>query len=108
MMKMYIKTNPEISFIKFIKLVTPVASFKSLTGKEYLVTSLNDYTMQLVRKSSGTPWSMDLEQVLKAYQELTEFKTENFRSYVPRTHSPALGLLLHLELLQPHSSRLIK
>ncbi|RZJ56295.1 MAG: hypothetical protein EOO44_00055 [Flavobacterium sp.] len=45
-------------------------------------------------RQRGEEWTMDLEKVLTAYKELIDFRTENFRSYVPRTHSPALGLLL--------------
>jgi hypothetical protein len=42
---------------------------------------------------------MDLLKVYEAYHELDHFDTEAFRAYVPRRHSPARGLLLHLELL---------
>ena len=96
---MYKKTKPEISFLEFIKLVGPVANFNSLEGEEYVVTKLQGSVIHFIRKSSGKPWDMDLRDVLRAYKELKEFKTENFRPYVPLTHSPALGLLLHLGLL---------
>lgn len=96
---MYKKTNPEISFIEFIKLVGPIANFNSLEGEEYIVTKLHGSVMHFIRKSSTKPWEMDLKDVLRAYKELKEFKTENFNPYVPLTHSPALGLLLHLKIL---------
>ncbi len=43
---------------------------------------------------------MDLKDVYQAYIELTDFKTTNFKPYVPRRQSPALGLLLSLKLLK--------
>jgi len=99
-MTMYKKINPTISFIEFIKLVGPVAFFNSLEGAEYVVQNLKEHTMHFIRKSSGEKWSMDLKEVYRAYIELTDFRTENFRPYVPLTHSPALGLLLYLDLLK--------
>ena len=96
---MYKKTNPEITFIEFIKLVGPVAHFNSLEGEEYVVTKLQGSIMLFVRTLTGKPDDMELRSVLQAYKELKEFQTENFKPYVPFTHSPALGLLLHLKLL---------
>lgn len=95
----YIKTKPTISYEEFYRIAKPIKHFKSLTGKEYEVKSLVGDVMKFLRVSTGEIWSMDLKGVHLAYTELTEFKTLNFKSYVPRTHSPALGLLLHLGLL---------
>jgi len=81
-------------------MVLPVINFKSLTGKEYDVKLLDADEMKFVRVSTGEKWSMNLKGVHQAYLELTDFKTANFKTYVPRTHSPALGLLLHLGLLK--------
>ncbi|WP_286897633.1 MULTISPECIES: hypothetical protein [Sphingobacterium] len=94
------KTNPTIKYDKFYNLTKSVEFFKSLTGKEYGVKSLDANEMKFVRVSTGEKWSMNLKGVHQAYLELTDFKTVNFKPYVPRTHSPALGLLLHLGLLK--------
>jgi hypothetical protein len=96
---MYQKTRPNISFIEFILLTGPVVSFNSIEGNEYVVKKLENTTMHFVRTSTDKSWKMDLRQVHKAYLELKDFKTEHFKPYVPLTHSPALGLLLHLKLL---------
>lgn len=96
---MYKKSKPNISFIEFIQLVSPVAYFNSLEGNEYEVKKLQGSTMVFERKSTNEIWDMDLKEVHKAYLELKEFKTKNFDNYVPRRHSPALGLLLHIKLL---------
>ncbi|MCK0190453.1 hypothetical protein [Arenibacter sp. F20364] len=96
---MYTKTKPNISFIEFIQLAGPVVSFNSLEGYEYVVKKLNGSTMHFIRTSTGALWDMDLKQVHKAYLELKDFKTKSFEKYVPRRHSPALGLLFHLKLL---------
>ncbi|MEN5378776.1 hypothetical protein [Sphingobacterium kitahiroshimense] len=95
----YTKTNPTIAYEEFYKIAKPVKHFKSLTGKEYDVQSVIGDEMKFLRVSTGEIWPMDLKGVHLAYCELTDFKTVNFKSYVPRTHSPALGLLLHLGLL---------
>ena len=101
---MYSKTNPTINFAEFIKAILQITNFKSLRGREYKVISVEDGVMNFIRLSSGKKWSMNLEKLLVAYKELKEFKTEAFRPYVPRTHSPALGLLLHLDLLKKYET----
>lgn len=82
-----------------MQLVGPVVSFNSLEGYEYVVQKLEGCKMVFKRQSTEEIWDMDLRQVHKAYLELKDFKTVNFKPYVPLTHSPALGLLLHLKLL---------
>jgi hypothetical protein len=96
---MYTKTKPNLTFIEFIQSVGPVANFNSLEGHEYVVKKLQGSTMYFIRTSTDELWDMDLKQVHKSYLELKDFKTKNFEKYVPRRHSPALGLLLHLKLL---------
>lgn len=95
----YTKTKPAISFEEFYKIAKPVKHFKSLNGKAYDVQSVIDHKMKFLRVSTGEIWTMDLKGVHQAYCELTDFKTINFKPYLTRTHSPALGLLLHLGLL---------
>jgi hypothetical protein len=65
-----------------------------------VVKELNGNTMIFERKTTGEIWNMDLKKVHQAYKELKDFKTKNFAPYVPRRHSPALGLLLHVGLLE--------
>ncbi len=65
-----------------------------------MIKGWNDTIMSFQRLSSNVIWKMDLKGVYQAYQELNDYKTINFKPYVPRTHSPALGLLIHLKLLK--------
>ena len=95
----YKKTQPAISYQDFFNLVSSLKSFKSLRGNLYEELSIDGSVMSFVRRTTGERWKMDLKGVHKAYLELNDFKTANFKPYVPRTHSPALGLLLHLRLL---------
>ena len=48
---------------------------------------------------SDQEWMMNLEEVYRAYGELDDFATVNCKPYIPITHSPARGLLIHLGLL---------
>lgn len=97
---MYIKTDPKINLEDFLAMVRPVRRFNSLKGKGYKVVTIDGSLMRLVREATGIEWPMDLTGVHREYLELTDFKTINFGPYVPRRHSPALGLLLHLGLLK--------
>lgn len=49
---------------------------------------------------SDLEWSMNLEEVYRAYKELDDFAAINFKLYVPITYSPACGLLIRLGLLE--------
>lgn len=94
-----IKTTPTIEFKQFLYLVKGLKEFRSKTGNLYTVVSLNDSLLTFIRESSGAEWSMDLNKLYQAYMELTEFRTINFKPYLPRRQSPALGLLLSSKLL---------
>lgn len=97
---MVTKITPEISYIDFLLLINKISTFKSKTGNIYINVSLDGSVLTFIRKSTNTKWQMDLKDVYQAYIELTDFKTTNFKPYVPRRQSPALGLLLSLELLK--------
>lgn len=96
----YTNTKPNITYQEFYKLVERVEYFKSLTGKDYEVSSIIGDEITFIRISTSKKWSMNLKGVRQAYLELTDFKTLNFKDYVSRTHSPALGILLYLNLLK--------
>lgn len=53
----------------------------------------------LLDAMSDLEWSMNWEAVNRVNKELDDFTTINFKQYVPITHSPARGLLIHLGLL---------
>ncbi|MGV8880378.1 MAG: hypothetical protein ACOH2A_15260 [Sphingobacteriaceae bacterium] len=96
----YKKTQPEISYPDFLNLTRSLKTFKSLRAKQYDIVAIEGSQISFIRKSSCEKWKMDLKGVHQAYIELMDFKTNNFKTYVNRTHSPALGLLLELGLLR--------
>ena len=97
--KTMIKTNPTIEFEQFLSLLNGLKEFKSITGKRYKVISLNGSMLSFLRET-GEQWQVDLRKVHQAYLELQRFKTIDFKPYVPRRQSPALGLLLTVGLLK--------
>lgn len=94
-----IKTNPIIEFEQFLSLVKGLKEFKSKTGKRYKVISLDGSILSFLRET-GEEWKLDLRKAHQAYLELQYFKTIDFKPYVPRRQSPALGLLLTVGLLK--------
>jgi hypothetical protein len=101
MAKSFSKILPVISQADFLSRAGQVKSFTSSNGKRYEVQNVVDNIMSFKRLDAKSlqVWTMDLKQLYKAYIELNDFVTENFRPYVPITHSPARGLLIHLRLL---------
>jgi hypothetical protein len=102
MAKPYIKTKPLISLTAFLQKAKVVTSFTSSSGSRYKVIGIDDDEMVFIRLDAkeNKMWRMNLKNVYWAYQELEDFATINFKPYVPITHSPARGLLLHLEMLK--------
>ena len=94
------KTNPTISYIDFYNLVKPITQFKSVKGNVYSVISVEDSTITFIRESTQKRWKMNLKDVHKAYQEIKDFKTIQFKPYLPRMQSPALGLLIKMGLIE--------
>jgi len=95
----YTKTNPNISYEDFYSLVKDIKNFSSITGRKYEVQSTDNEIMKIVRLYTDKIWPLNLKGVHQAYLNLTDFKTVNFKPYLNRTHSPALGLLFHVRLL---------
>ena len=99
----FIRSKPIIALESFLHGSGKVKDFTSSSGKRYRVLSIENNTMKFIRldAASTDPWEMDLKGVYRAYSELEDFSTISFKKFVPRKHSPARGLLLHLKLLKP-------
>ncbi len=94
------KTNPNISYVDFCHLVKAITQFKSIKGNLYSVISIEDCIITFLRESTQKRWKMNLKDVHRAYLEITDFKTIQFKPYLPRTQSPALGLLIKMGLVK--------
>lgn len=102
MAKAFQKVKPIISLSEFLDKAIKVNSFTSSNGRRYEVQRIENDEMFFIRldAKSDEEWSMDLKEVYRAYKELEDFATVNFKPFVPITHSPASGLLLHLGMLE--------
>jgi hypothetical protein len=97
----YKKVFPIITLSTFLQRTASVTKFTSSTGRRYKVTKVFDNVIVFRRlDAKNLPWDIDLRQLYKAYVELDDYATENFRKYIPRRHSPGRGLLLHLKLIK--------
>lgn len=101
MVKTYQKLKPLVPLSEFLAKAGKVKSFRSSNGKRYEVQRIENDELFFLRldAKSEEEWSMNLKEVYRAYKELEDFATVNFKPFVPITHSPARGLLLHLGLL---------
>lgn len=87
---------------EFLDKASKVKSFTSSNGRRYEVQRMENEEIFFLRldAKSENEWSMNLKEVYRAYKELEDFATVNFKPFVPITHSPARGLLLNLGLLE--------
>ena len=102
MAKTYHKTKPIVTLNDFLAKAKTIKQFTSSSGKRYLVTSIEGDIMHFIRLDANEDfdWQMNLKNVYTAYLELEDFATINFKPFVPITHSPARGLLIHLGMLE--------
>lgn len=102
MVKTFQKVKPIVPLSEFLDRARKVKSFTSSNGRRYEVQRIQNDEMFFLRldAKSAEEWSMNLKGVYRAYQELEDFATVNFKPFVPITHSPARGLLLHLGMLE--------
>jgi len=101
MNKKFQKTEPIISLSEFLDNARKVKSFTSSNGRRYGVQRIENEELFFLRldAKSEEECSMNLKKVYRAYKELEDFATVNFKPFVPITHSHARGLLLHLRML---------
>lgn len=101
MNKKFQRIEPIISLSEFLDKARKVKSFTSSNGRRYEVKRIENDEMFFLRldAKSEEEWSMELKEVYRAYKELDDFATVNFKPYIPIIHSPARGLLLHLRML---------
>ena len=101
MSKAFQKTNPIVPLSEFLERAKNVKSFKSSNGRRYEVLRIENDEMYFIRldAKSNKEWKMDLKDVYRAFKELEDFKTENLKPFVPLKHSPARGLMLHLQFI---------
>jgi hypothetical protein len=81
MTKTYHKTTTNYSLQDFLKNAKAVTSFASSNGKRYHVTGFEGNVMHFKRLDANEDldWQMNLKEVFRAYQELEEFATINFK-----------------------------
>lgn len=101
MRKKFQKKKPIISESDFLEKASKIKSFKSSNGRRYQVQRIENNDMFFLRldAKSEKQWRMNLKEVYRAYKELEDFATINFKPFVPITHSPARGLLIFLDLI---------
>jgi hypothetical protein len=101
MARSFHKKQPIIPLSEFLEKACKVKLFSSSTGKRYKVVKIENDELSFVRLDANQQqiWQMNLKDLYQAYEELEDFATKNFKPFVPITHSPGRGLLLHLQLL---------
>ncbi len=103
MAKTYHKTKLVVSLNEFLSNARTVKFFISSGGKRYKVSKVDNNDEMFFKRidaDQDLDWSFNLNDVFKAYINLNDFATKNFKPFVPIRHSPARGLLLHLGMLE--------
>lgn len=98
----FAKVYPLLSKNDFLLKAKKVGRFTSSRGKRYKVKYVEEDVLHFTRLDANKDidWSLDLNDVYRAYSELEKFDTIQFKKYIPVRHSPARGLLLCLELIK--------
>jgi len=81
MAKTFKKVIPIVPLSEFLDNARKVKSFTSSNGRRYEVQRIENDEMFFLRldAKSEEEWSMNLKEVYKAYRELEDFSTVNFK-----------------------------
>lgn len=79
---------------EFAKAVSNISIAKSITGVIYKDILCENNQITGIRESTQQPFTINLDSLYKAYQELEEFSTTALEPYVKRVQSPSMAILI--------------
>jgi len=98
----FIKKSATVSYDKFFRFIGKLTEFKSSGNKRYHVETIDKDIMHFKRldaQRNHKLYKIDLKALYKAYVELNDYKTDEFRPYVGSNRSPGRGILLSAGLI---------
>ena len=93
--------RPEISLEEMRAILENITEIESATGIRYVKLHVTAKMIIGIRESSGKEFTINLDDLYRAYQECLRFTSPEVKKYIFMGHSPAVALL---RMLQKHET----
>jgi putative molybdopterin biosynthesis enzyme moaB len=93
--------RPEISLEEMRAILENITEIESATGIRYVKLHVTPKMIIGIRESSGKEFTINLNDLYRAYQECLRFTSPEVKKYIFMGHSPAVALL---RMLQNHET----
>jgi hypothetical protein len=93
--------RPEITLEEMRAILENITDIESATGIRYVKLHVTAKMIIGIRESSGKEFTINLNDLYRAYQECLRFTSPEVKKYIFMGHSPAVALL---RMLQKHET----
>lgn len=93
--------RPEITLEEMRAILENITEIESATGIRYVKLHVTTKMIIGIRESSGKEFTINLNDLYRAYQECLRFTSREVKKYIFMGHSPAVALL---RMLQKHET----
>ena len=84
--------------------LTSLKEIESVTGIRYIKLHVTAKMIIGIREASGKEFTINLDDLFRAYNECLRFTSPEVKKYIFMGHSPAVALLRRLQNRQPFDS----
>ena len=96
--------RPELTMDEMRAILSELKEIESVTGIRYIKLHVTAKMIIGIRESSGKEFTINLDDLFRAYQECLRFTSPEVKKYIFMGHSPAVALL---RILQRHENEQI-
>ena len=89
--------RPELSMEEMREKLMALTTLETATGIKYIKLHVTKKMIIGIRESSGKEFTINLQELYRAYQECLRFTSPEVKKYIFMGHSPAVALLRLLQ-----------
>lgn len=93
--------RPHLTMEEMRSYLTSLREIESVTGIRYIKLHVTAKMIIGIREASGKEFTINLDDLFRAYNECLRFTSPEVKKYIFMGHSPAVALLRRLQNRQP-------
>lgn len=91
------ESRPDLTMEEMRTLLSQIKELESITGIRYIKLRLTARMLIGIRESSGKEFTINLDDLFKAYQNCLRFTSPEVKKFIFMGHSPAVAILRWLQ-----------
>lgn len=91
------EARPDLTMEEMREKLTTLTTLETATGIKYIKLHVTKKMIIGIRESSGKEFTINLDDLYRAYQECLRFTSPEVKKYIFMGHSPAVALLRLLQ-----------